>query len=180
MIALLKWFRHDFFKWMDRPECSRCKAQDKMERWGDATPTNEDREFHASKIESYQCKDCKIQVRFPRYNHPVKLFETQIGRSQEWANCFTAICVALGYPSRKIFDFTDHAWTEIWLEDRWVHVDPSEESFDQPLLYEKGWGKDLSYVLAFSNEEILDVSLRYAIDASYNMIHREYVNEGWL
>jgi hypothetical protein len=47
-------------------------------------------------------------------------------------------------------------------------------------LYEKGWGKDLSYVLAFSNEEILDVSLRYAIDASYNMIHREYVNEGWL
>lgn len=56
--ALLKWFRHDFFKWMDRPECPRCKSQDRMERWGDATPTDEDREYHATKIEDYKCKDC--------------------------------------------------------------------------------------------------------------------------
>ena len=72
--------------------------------------------------------------------------------------------MALGYPARKVFDFTDHAWTEIWLEERWTHVDPCEESFDQPMLYEQGWGVDLSYVLAFSNEEVLDVSSRYAID----------------
>ena len=171
--ALLKWFKNDFFKWMDRPLCPNCNTWDKMERWGDATPTNEDREFNATKIESYTCKDCKATVKFPRYNHPVKLFETQVGRSSEWANCFTAICVALGYPSRKTFDWTDHAWTEIWLEDRWMHVDPSEESLDQPMLYEKGWDNDITYVLAFSNEEVLDVSKRYAVDENYNRIGRD-------
>ena len=172
-MKLLKWFKEEFFKWVDRPECPRCKESAKMERWGDAMPRNEDREFNATKIESYKCRDCKIEVRFPRYNHPVKLFETKVGSCSEWANCFTAICVALGYPARKTIDWTDHAWTEILIDERWTHVDPCEGSFDQPLLYEEGWGKDLSYVLAFSNEEILDVSKRYAIDADMNKTRRD-------
>lgn len=43
-----------------------------------------------------------------------------------------------------------------WLEDdrnpghfRWVHCDPGGE-IDQPLLYEDGWGKKLTYVFAYT------------------------------
>ena len=38
----------------------------------------------------------------------------------------------------KVLDFTDHVWAEYWSKSkaRWVHLDPCEDAFDQPLLYE--------------------------------------------
>ena len=44
---------------------------------------------------------------------------------------------------------------------RWVHVDPCEASFDRPLLYESGWGKQLSYVFAIGTSGFVDVIRRY-------------------
>ena len=56
--ALLKWFKHDFFKWCDKPECAKCGSNKNMETYGDTKPTVEDTEFLAFRIESYRCKDC--------------------------------------------------------------------------------------------------------------------------
>ena len=42
-------------------------------------------------------------------------------------------------------------WSEA--EARWLHVDPGE-TVDQPLVYEAGWGKKLTYVIAFSKDEV--------------------------
>ena len=88
----------------------------------------------------------------------------------------------MGHESREVHDFTDHVWTEVWISDlqRWVHMDSCENSFDQPLLYEDGWGKKLTYCFAVSNIEVVDVTKRYVIDPYFNKIRRTKVNEEWL
>lgn len=149
---------------------------------GTAQPNAEDREYHASQIEVYDCRKCGSTTRFPRYNHPIKLFDTRTGRCGEWANAFTAVCIALGHDARKANDWTDHVWTEVYIEEwqRWVHLDSCEPLFDVPLTYEEGWGKKLNYVIAISSKEMVDVSTRYVIDPIVNRIRRDMVNEQWL
>ena len=55
-----------------------------------------------------------------------------------------------------MLDWTDHVWTEVYSEgkQRWLHCDSCENSCDKPLTYEAGWGKELSYVIAFSKDKV--------------------------
>lgn len=153
-----------------------------MERYGPEVPTVEDRENHAARIESYKCWTCNVITRFPRYNHPMKLFETRTGRCGEYANAFTALCIALGHEAREAHDWTDHVWTEVYINEykRWVHMDSCENAFDTPLVYDKGWGKKLTYVIAMSSHEIVDVTRRYVVDQFANGMRRDKINEEWL
>lgn len=179
--GLLRWFKRDFFAWCDKPACGACGSPD-VAAAGAATPTPDEAAHGASRVESYRCVPCGAGVRFPRYNDPVKLLETRAGRCGEWANAFTLCCRALGYDARWVLDWTDHVWTEVWssAQRRWLHCDACEEACDQPKLYEAGWGKKLTYVVAFSADGAADVTRRYVVNPAENATRRDQCDESWL
>lgn len=164
LVELLHWFKNSFFSWVDTLSCSRCGGPTTVT--GTVEPTAEEQGGHASRVEIHGCAKCQTHERFPRYNRLEKLLETRRGRCGEWANCFTLFARTLGYEARYILDWTDHVWTEVYSQTqrRWLHCDPCEALCDAPLVYEAGWGKKLSYVIAFSKDEVQDVTWRYTSD----------------
>lgn len=180
LLLLLQWFKNDFFTWMNTPECSGCHGATKHSRL--AIPDAEESKWGAGNVELYECTQCSSMMRFPRYNHPQKLLETRTGRCGEWANCFSLCCRAVGFETRFVLDWTDHVWTEVYSEDRkrWLHCDPCENLCDKPLVYEHGWKKELSYVIAFSAEQVVDVTWRYSSKHQEVIRRRNLVSESWL
>ncbi|KAG9439809.1 hypothetical protein H6P81_019974 [Aristolochia fimbriata] len=160
LLQLLFWFKRSF-SWVNAPTCDGCGGR--TSAMGMGAPLPSEIQFGASRVELYRCNVCPGLSRFPRYNDPLKLVETRKGRCGEWANCFTLYCRAFGYESRLILGFTDHVWTECFsnMLGRWMHLDPCEGIFDNPLLYEKGWKKNLNYIIAFSKDGVHDVTKRY-------------------
>ncbi|KAM9306709.1 peptide-N(4)-(N-acetyl-beta-glucosaminyl)asparagine amidase isoform 2-T2 [Pholidichthys leucotaenia] len=153
VLELLRWFKRDFFSWVDSLPCSRCGGL--TSNAGALSPSTDDLRWGAQRVENHFCRSCQLSTRFPRYNSPEKLLEARRGRCGEWANCFTLCCRAVGLEARYIWDSTDHVWTEIYSvsQRRWLHCDSCENACDKPLLYEVGWGKKLSYILAFSKDQ---------------------------
>ncbi|KAL7976712.1 hypothetical protein Chor_008661 [Crotalus horridus] len=177
LVELINWFKCSFFKWVDSLPCSKCGGQ--TETKDNLSPNEDDLRWDASRVENHFCNQCKFSNRFPRYNNPEKLLEIRQGRCGEWANCFTLCCRAVGFEARYIWDATDHVWTEVYSvsQKRWLHCDCCENVCDKPLLYEIGWGKKLSYIIAFSKEEIVDVTWRYSCKHEELLSRRTQVKE---
>lgn len=180
VLELLSWFKKDFFSWVDSLPCSRCGGP--TQNSGSLTATPDDLRWGAQRVENHYCQSCRFSTRFPRYNNPEKLLETRRGRCGEWANCFTLCCRAMGLEARYIWDSTDHVWTEIYSpsQRRWLHCDSCENICDKPLLYEVGWGKKLAYILAFSKDQVVDVTWRYSCKHPEVLTRRTRVQEAWL
>ncbi|XP_038653255.1 peptide-N(4)-(N-acetyl-beta-glucosaminyl)asparagine amidase [Scyliorhinus canicula] len=180
LLELLQWFKQDFFQWVDSVPCNNCGGETQPS--GSLTPSSEDQRWGAQRVENHLCSKCNTSNRFPRYNHAEKLLETRRGRCGEWANCFTLCCRAMGFEARYVRCTTDHVWSEVYSnsQKRWLHCDPCENICDKPLLYEIGWGKKLSYIFAFSKDEVVDVSWRYSCKHAELLTRRTQLREGLL
>ncbi|XP_050534624.1 peptide-N(4)-(N-acetyl-beta-glucosaminyl)asparagine amidase [Daktulosphaira vitifoliae] len=174
MLELMKWFKQSFFKWFDVPHCKYCCIPTKFKEIKHGT-----KDLNVRYVEIYKCPKCNWTTEFKRFKLCEQLLITRNGRCGEWANCFTLFCRALGWEARYVVDQTDHVWTEVWsvTQERWIHCDSCEVALDKPLLYEKGWGKKLSYIIAFSHEEVQDVTWRYTIKNDDILTRRILCNE---
>uniref|UniRef100_A0A1D1XNE9 Peptide-N(4)-(N-acetyl-beta-glucosaminyl)asparagine amidase n=1 Tax=Anthurium amnicola TaxID=1678845 RepID=A0A1D1XNE9_9ARAE len=176
LLEMLFWFKKSF-RWVNSPPCDGCGGGTSCRGMG--VPLPSEIQYGGSRVEIYWCNNCSRITRFPRYNEPLKLLETRSGRCGEWANCFTLYCRAFGYESRLILDFTDHVWTECFSHafGRWMHLDPCEGVYDKPLLYEKGWNKNLNYVIAISKDGVHDVTKRYTKKWHEVLLRRDITTE---
>lgn len=177
LLEILAWFA-SFFHWMDKPTCTDCGT--KTESNGLTQPTDEERRWEVGRVEAYKCPNCGKDERFPRYNHPGKLLETRCGRCGEFANCKALILRAMGFEVRHVTDWSDHVWVEVYSDSqqRWIHCDGGK--CDENLLYERCWGKKLTYIIAFSKEQVVDVTWRYSANHNEVIQRRSLVREEWL
>ena len=87
------------------------------------------------------------------FGHPFSA-ETRCGRCGEFANCKALILRAMGFEVRHVTDWTDHVWVEVFSDSqqRWIHCDGGK--CDENFLYERWWQKKLTYIIAFSKDEV--------------------------
>ena len=157
--SIFKWFK-SFMTWTpNQIPCDVCNDSNLVQ-----VKIQKGNTWQVRKTEVHTCTKCGAEKIIPRYSDVLKIAETRYGRCGEWSILFGAVLNSVSIKSRIAYDYLDHCWNEILVDGKWFHADSTFEypySFDNPHYYEKNWKKQYVYVIAFSQDEIEDVTNRY-------------------
>ena len=95
-----------------------------------------------------------------------------LGRCGEFALLYNGLLLANNYKSRIVVDCSiktddrkagDHVWNEVWINNTWIHVDPTEEKINDPAMYSNSerWNKNVNLVYGIEGNEITDLTDKY-------------------
>ena len=81
--------------------------------------------------------------------------------------------------SREDERIEDHVWVEYYStrHHRWIHLDPCENVYDEPLLYATNWKKKMAYCIAFDEFGGMDVTRRYVRRPQEEAMPRVFLRE---
>lgn len=135
-------------------------------------PSEVERDHMAGVTELYKCGHCNSVTRFPRFNAVTKCLTTRRGRCGEYSILMLRMLKLLNWDARWVVDWADHVWTEVKHVEQWIHIDPCEAAVNENYLYQS-WGKNQTFVLALSLDEIHDVTNNYTTDITGISLRRE-------
>jgi|GEM_PF-885081 len=87
---------------------------------------------------------------------PWLIFKKAYGSCGEQSIMHCAVSRTLLIPCMVVVDRgEDHQWNETWMAGEWHHVEPSGDgkSYDQPWVYEVGWGKTVSDITSWRGDD---------------------------
>ncbi|KAG6415594.1 hypothetical protein SASPL_123007 [Salvia splendens] len=161
LLQLLFWFKQSF-RWVNSPPCDSCNianlAQLLAMKLGHFF-------LLGVAVWKWQCMYAGNTTRFPEINNKIRNITVITISCHEKALFITdyywhfAFCKNIGiryWTSQIMFGQCFSPYL-----GRWMHLDPCEGIYDNPLLYEKGWGKKLNYVIALARYGVYDVTKRY-------------------
>jgi len=64
VMELLRWFKEEFFSWVNCLPCRQCGGGTQTS--GALHPTDEDARWGAQRVENHSCQTCQVSTRFPR------------------------------------------------------------------------------------------------------------------
>ncbi|KAF8677000.1 Transglutaminase/protease-like protein [Rhizoctonia solani] len=178
--VLVHWFKHEYFKWADPIKCPRCAGPTSAS--GMVPPTPYERSGGAGRVELHVCRGengaCDGSFRFPRYKNPKRSqVSDENAHRKMWGMGEFVHVIPKGafslHDLQLVWNKEDHVWNEYFSPGagRWIHTDSCEAARDQPLLYDRGWGKKMSYIFAFSIDGASDMSRGY-VQNSNEMLQR--------
>ena len=135
-----------------------------------------DRDYNFTEL--YQWEHTKVRFvtneSFERSSDPFRILEIGKGKCGEFGVLYAALTLAHGYESRLvisvdvgslIFWLPQHEWVEVRTDNQWVHVDPSDQVWNDPSHYRTWpWAKGISStvrIYAFEDGKITDLSEYY-------------------
>jgi hypothetical protein len=106
------------------------------------------------------------------FEDPIDILNEGKGICVQFSIVYVSACLALGYQGRFVVaaNTTDwssiHVWAEVYTNGSWVHVDPSDQVWNQPLRYQNwNWGNHIGYdvrIYAFEDGKVTDVTSNYS------------------
>ena len=103
-------------------------------------------------------------IRLINHDYPLWVLTSRCGACEEYALLYMEMANEAGLKVRSIHNHgEEHNWDEVFINDRWIIVDPSARLFDpSPSIYERGRRLNVSYIFAlYPNGSIEDVTNRY-------------------
>jgi transglutaminase-like putative cysteine protease len=92
---------------------------------------------------------------YERPHQPVRIYRKHIGRCGEHADLTAAACRSALIPGSSILAISgDHTWNEFW-DEGWHHWEPVNNSINNPLVYENGWGWQFASVFEIKSNGYL-------------------------
>lgn len=99
---------------------------------------------------------------YDRVLNPSWIMFFKSGACGEHGILFVEIARHAGVRARLVLNpGEDHAWAEVFIDNSWIPVDPTQNKFINPENYENERGKQMSYVYATEGDEVTDVTSKY-------------------